>query len=1081
MPVGLGQAEKVIGAALKAWSKAGLKKGKTYITAPTHTIARQKARSLNYDTFPGFGSDRLFITDKGRIVSKEKATKLMEKADQEIYNKEFGATGEDLVVEGASTESALSLARAKANALGVYGKVLGLGSAAVGLEHLRSKEAEAMPLRTGYEATWSIISKFLKGAVKEIRKPGQSARWGVKKLPDGRLLRIKPGIGADIVKRTPSGSYRRVENLLTPKQLMKMLTPTKVVEKDIEAGARSVMRKAPVVPVEDLDKVIWSYRPTKWNRTEWYGVGPYTDDLKKEYTSKVKEHLLAKKYKKITSPSGKELYASKRTIRSLSQMTPDVARRSVLNTLERQELLEGGLSRYYGEGWEGFSPHEFISSMQRETNMPGLAIWEGREFIEDWIKPHVDELLRSGRMSTTPHPHGGGHVLYTSERIQEAGRLAREEAKKGALDLYMEAGLSAEPSRDELLRLGNLAEKQGGLKGKEVKRLAPSFAQRNQELMGKLFTGGEKVSARTFRDTALKVPLTGKYRYTVKGGGPAYGMGEYTTTGADRMFFRMHVHPETKAEIEKTFPNIFRMAHGEPYTSMKVPTMGWFKVIDDPISDTWFIEEIQSDILAKARNTFFKEGKVSQEQVLAFEKKFGDWAAHGLATILEKAREDGIGSVKVISAKAVQQLWSGKLGEAKAETFYKKLPKRFGFDMDVTYEPQVERKRGWISGAFKVGSRIPVITFTALGAGASLAKPEEAEAISFKTLIKFLRKSGHEGIEKYAKRVPKDHLKGVGHVYVDKEAVSPAAGMLWNPINPYPDVSHVENYWEWFGSKEAIKAKESLLRKGKQGIVVQKAFSPLDKKVHKVVPFHEIAHTVYTRLPNKWEKHFDLLGEKRGVHGSELFSEAYDAFVRQDYKKAKHLMGESYPVLKEIFANKDFLMSTPRTSPYPAQSVLPGGTVLSSASKDLAGKLFRNKTIKKVLKGKGKWRDIIFSDGTSEVVDKDMVSYLARHKGTVDKMTEFAGKGRSGQEMQAIKSLEMRLQKTPSRTSKELTLAYRRHMDKSLAAKGEFTSKHVMINYRGKTLMIPEKYADILEDMGLVKVSNEPGFPRSRK
>jgi hypothetical protein len=384
--------------------------------------------------------------------------------------------------------------------------------------------------------------------------------------------------------------------------------------------------------------------------------------------------------------------------------------------------------------WALRNAPERVPEMAQEQGLDRLI--PGNE--PSWRRQAFSQRLRQEleqRGYVTRGPQEG--FTYTERFIPELGDVGAtlEEIKTKHLALqtkkYSELPLAAEPKEDEFSRVVKLARMKGSLTPNELRNVAPAFYAKYPDALKQLYSKSKVATVEDFEQLAKELPLTGRYRVSVaENKSPAYGIGEYTATSAPRTFYRVAIHPGEKEEIEKIFPKLFEMMHSEPMTTKEVPTVGWLKVIKDLPNDTWYIEEVQSDVLAKARNKFLKEGKATPEQVLALEKSLKDWADYGLASVLRDARAENFGTVKVIGKDAVQELWTGHLGEKKATQYYRDMPKRFGFKLEgEEYEPSFPVSKQ-LKGKFQVSSRIPALVFTTLGAGALASQlgEEEAEA-----------------------------------------------------------------------------------------------------------------------------------------------------------------------------------------------------------------------------------------------------------------------------------------------------------------------------------------------------------------
>jgi hypothetical protein len=154
----------------------------------------------------------------------------------------------------------------------------------------------------------------------------------------------------------------------------------------------------------------------------------------------------------------------------------------------------------------------------------------------------------------------------------------------------------------------------------------------------------------------------------------------------------------------------------------------------------------------------------------------------------------------------------------------------------------------------------------------------------------------------------------------------------------------------------------------------------------------------------------------------------------------------------------------------------------SSAAVDLIGKSLEgealkglqleSKTIKNITKGVGDWRNIIFDDGSSLPVTKDYINDLMRATGTVKYITKFNKQGTEGKLQQALNALKDRRNRTlsPMISKSYIKGKMSQHLNKTSELLTPNTQKMVGV-YEGKTyLTLPEEYAKILEEEGLIRI-----------
>ena len=142
--------------------------------------------------------------------------------------------------------------------------------------------------------------------------------------------------------------------------------------------------------------------------------------------------------------------------------------------------------------------------------------------------------------------------------------------------------------------------------------------------------------------------------------------------------------------------------------------------------------------------------------------------------------------------------------------------------------------------------------------------------------------------------------------------------------------------------------------------------------------------------------------------------------------------------------------------------------VVSSAAKGLKGKPLWGKTVKSIVKGKGDWRYIQFTDGTERAVTKDVMNELMQEYGTVLKSVELAGKDAPSKLLQAAKSLEFHKARQKPFTTKRLQEEWLKTRQAHVKSIGMEPSEYVWVD--SEKIFMPKEYAEILETSGAVKI-----------
>jgi len=140
----------------------------------------------------------------------------------------------------------------------------------------------------------------------------------------------------------------------------------------------------------------------------------------------------------------------------------------------------------------------------------------------------------------------------------------------------------------------------------------------------------------------------------------------------------------------------------------------------------------------------------------------------------------------------------------------------------------------------------------------------------------------------------------------------------------------------------------------------------------------------------------------------------------------------------------------------------------SSTAEVLKGKPLWDKTIKDVVKGKGDWRYIQFTDGTERAITKDVAREIVQEVGTLGKMTELAGKEGPSKLEQAARSLDWHKQRQALFTTKKIQEEWLKVKQGHTKSMGMEPTPYVYVD--SEKIFLPKEYAEILEASGAVKI-----------
>lgn len=146
----------------------------------------------------------------------------------------------------------------------------------------------------------------------------------------------------------------------------------------------------------------------------------------------------------------------------------------------------------------------------------------------------------------------------------------------------------------------------------------------------------------------------------------------------------------------------------------------------------------------------------------------------------------------------------------------------------------------------------------------------------------------------------------------------------------------------------------------------------------------------------------------------------------------------------------------------------------SSAAKVLKGHTIGGKVIRDVRKtghkSSGTSRAILFDDGTMMTVSNQDLQDIARRVGTEKYMSKLKTGSVQDQTEQALKSLQYHLKRAkPWHSRQDVKQAYFAHQRRLKEMTSGPRPKGELVEYEGVTLVMPEKYVNILEGLGMIK------------
>jgi hypothetical protein len=381
---------------------------------------------------------------------------------------------------------------------------------------------------------------------------------------------------------------------------------------------------------------------------------------------------------------------------------------------------------------------------------------------------------------------------------------------------------------------------------------------------------------------------------------------------------------------------------------------------------------------------------------------------------------------------------------------------------DFNREHYIQKKAGNVLA--KLGDNYKIIGLAAaLGLGSELVSPGEAEAGSASTFIKEALALSKEASKKYKGKVlPKE----VRDEILNKLAFTPERKAILEKARP---------------------AIEEIISRPGSGKTYLHGSFVTEKEVPRDIDL------VIGNLPHsekyKWPS--DMLSPKEvGVH-SQLSNYNTQPLKSMKYlrKEGKSKYGEDYDWIRIAGVAVALGLGSELASPDEAEASSLFGKILKQGAKTVAkraaqadstssavleGKTIMGRVVKEVKKGQQDWRYLVFEDGTEMPVKKELVHNLCREFGTVGKMGELAEKDEASQLMQAIKSLEFHTSRQKTFTTKSMRDDYRKQYVQQMKDLGIEPEEMIHID-KPIQAYIPKKYADILEQAGVIQIRPRKG------
>lgn len=141
---------------------------------------------------------------------------------------------------------------------------------------------------------------------------------------------------------------------------------------------------------------------------------------------------------------------------------------------------------------------------------------------------------------------------------------------------------------------------------------------------------------------------------------------------------------------------------------------------------------------------------------------------------------------------------------------------------------------------------------------------------------------------------------------------------------------------------------------------------------------------------------------------------------------------------------------------------------ISSTGEKLIGEKVFGKTVKNVVKGKGDWRYLQFTDGTERAFTKDVLREVVQEVGAKRYIGEFVEKEGVSKLEQAARSLQFHKSRQSLYTTKRLQEEWLRVRQAHVRQMGIETVPYVYVE--SEKVFMPKEYAELLEKVGRVKI-----------
>lgn len=142
--------------------------------------------------------------------------------------------------------------------------------------------------------------------------------------------------------------------------------------------------------------------------------------------------------------------------------------------------------------------------------------------------------------------------------------------------------------------------------------------------------------------------------------------------------------------------------------------------------------------------------------------------------------------------------------------------------------------------------------------------------------------------------------------------------------------------------------------------------------------------------------------------------------------------------------------------------------VVSSSGEVLKGKEVFGKTVKSVVKGKGDWRYLQFTDGTERAITKDVARELVQEVGIGARMAGMAEMAGPNKLERAARSLKWHKERQQPFNTKKIQEEWLKVRQAHAKVAGQETTPYVYVD--SEKVFLPQADADVLEAAGRVRI-----------